>query len=104
MSFEISLIGAVHISFLITRDCGISLPVACSDVFVYRCIVQVHRLVWSLILQEARHEPVDSAARGSFECHHPTSIPVSVHHLKLLAVYKQWLYLLVVFVAKALPN
>ena len=27
-------------------NCGISLPVACSDnVFVYRCIVQVHRLV-----------------------------------------------------------
>ena len=29
-----------------TSDCGISLLVACSDnVFVYRCIVQVHRLV-----------------------------------------------------------
>ena len=68
---------------LITSDCGISLPVACSDnVFEYRCIVQVHRLVWPLILQGSRQQPVDSAARGSFECYHPTSAPVSVYHYR----------------------
>ena len=50
--------------------------------FVYRWIVQVHRLVWSLILQVSPWQPVDSAARGSFECYHPTWIPVSAYQYR----------------------
>ena len=68
---------------LITSDCGISLLVACSDnVFVYRCIVQVHRVVWSLILQVSLQQPVDRAPRGSFEYYHTTCAPVSVYHYR----------------------
>ena len=49
----------------------------------YLCvIVQLHWLVWSLILQVAQRQPVDRAAGGSFEYYHPTSRAVSVYHYR----------------------
>ena len=87
---------------------SIAVLVYLDNVFVYRCI---HWLFRSLILQVSRLQPVDRAPRGSFGYYHPTSIAVSTEamsspllFLSLLAVCKQWLYLLVVFVTKALQT
>ena len=69
--------------------------------------MQAHR---SLIHQVAPEQPVDRAARGSFQCYHPTPTTVRIYTEALsdsslcsschcqLYVRKHWLHLLVVFV------
>ena len=53
-----------------------------SLVFVSECNTQSHAAIWLLLLQVPSQQPLDRAARWSFECCHSTSNPVSVYHYK----------------------